>query len=503
MPLPLSLPSARHLALTWGIAAPFGGLTTALLDRSRIFAEAGHPVDIVTFDDRARETGLDLEALAAAGVRVRNLYDAVRAGELGAAGTPSDVAPLPPAAAANDVVEDVVAGELVRRVRFDDAGKPADIDHLRTDGTIALSERRSGSVGGRRGRILIARDEAGTPIRQWRRRYDLYADWLDAVTAGERTFLIVDSKAVALFVADYRRRHVTTVHVIHGSHRGTDPGSIRPSRQAAFERLDAFGAVAFATRSQRDDVRALVGRAPNLVTVAHPIAPGAPLDPAAPRSGAVVIARLERIKRVDDAIAAVGRANAAGADIDLDVYGAGTQAAALADAAAGMRGIRLHGHTDHPDAVLRSARWLLLTSRSEAFGLVLVEAMAAGCLPIAYDVPYGPADLIRNGENGWLVPAGDIDALADALRAASALPPERIAAMQRAARRTAEEYSADRVRRRWAEVLRSARTHRGLRTAALPLARAVTRRARAALRRARAVLRRARAVARRLRNPGR
>lgn len=489
MPLPLSLPSGRHLALTWGIAAPFGGLTTALLDRSRMFAEAGHPVDIVTFDDRARESGLDLDALATVGVRVRNLYDAVRAGEIAPAGTPVDVAPLPAADDTNDTVDDVVGGVLVRRVRLDDAGKPADIDHVRPDGTIALSERRSGEAGGRRGRLLLARDAAGRPIRQWGRRYDLYADWLDAVTAGERTFIIVDSKAVAPFVAGYRRRHVTTVHVIHGSHRGTAPGSIRPSRQAIFERLADFGAVAFATRSQRDDARALVGRAPHLVSVAHPVNLGAPVDPASPRAGAVVIARLERIKRVDHAIAAVRRAHAAGTGIDLDVYGAGTQADALAEAAAGDAGIRLRGHTDDPDAVLRAARWLLLTSRSEAFGLVLVEAMAAGCLPIAYDVPYGPADLIRHGENGWLVPAGDIDALADTLVSASALPPERIAAMQRAARRTAEEYSPDRVRRRWAEVLRSARTRRGVRALVAPLVRAAVRRARAVVRRARAAVR--------------
>ena len=60
-----------------------------------------------------------------------------------------------------------------------------------------------------------------------------------------------------------------------------------------------------------------------------------------------------------------------------------------------------------PDArrELATASFLLLTSRSEGSPLVLVEAMAAGCLPIAYDVRYGPSDLIRNGRNGFLVRA--------------------------------------------------------------------------------------------------
>ena len=422
-------------------------MTTALLERSRLFAAAGSPVDVLTLDDRAIPLGPAFAAWADAGVHVRNLYDWARSDDVAAAGSPPS-SPEPLAGA--DVHEDLHEGVLMRRLRLDDRGKPVDVDHLRPDGTVAMTERRRGKK-----RMLIAHDASGIPVRAWRRRYDLYAAWLDHLTGGRESFLLVDSKTVAPFAADYHRRRVTTVHIVHGSHRGPTPGSVRASRQPVFGRLDAFDAVAFATRTQRDDVRALVGRRPLLTTVAHPVgeAAAASVPTHAERSGAVVIARLEPIKRVADAIEAVARRNRDTAEpLSLDVYGSGSQAEALAAAGRGGRhddAIRLRGHTDDPAGVLAAADVLLLTSRSEAFGLVLLEAMAAGCLPIAYDVAYGPADLIRSGENGWLVPDGDIDALTEALRTASELAPAARAAMRTNARRTAAEYRPGRILGRW------------------------------------------------------
>ena len=45
------LPPGRQLAITWGIPDRYGGMTAALLHRSRAFVrEAGATVDVITFD---------------------------------------------------------------------------------------------------------------------------------------------------------------------------------------------------------------------------------------------------------------------------------------------------------------------------------------------------------------------------------------------------------------------------------------------------------------------
>ena len=56
---------------------------------------------------------------------------------------------------------------------------------------------------------------------------------------------------------------------------------------------------------------------------------------------------------------------------------------------------------------------LLLTSRYEPFGLVLPEAMSCGLPVVAFDCPYGPADIIADGVDGFLIKNRDIDEFAN------------------------------------------------------------------------------------------
>jgi len=79
-------------------------------------------------------------------------------------------------------------------------------------------------------------------------------------------------------------------------------------------------------------------------------------------------------------------------------------------------------HEQLPEA-LNAADLLVLPSVAEAFGLVLVEAMACGLPVIAADA-HGPAQIVAPG-TGWLVPADDQRALAEALLHAASDPQER------------------------------------------------------------------------------
>lgn len=65
----------------------------------------------------------------------------------------------------------------------------------------------------------------------------------------------------------------------------------------------------------------------------------------------------------------------------------------------------------------RSADVLLLpsTSRAEAFGLVAIESQACGTPVIASDLP-GVRSVLADGKTGWLVPPGDVDALAKRMK---------------------------------------------------------------------------------------
>ncbi len=79
----------------------------------------------------------------------------------------------------------------------------------------------------------------------------------------------------------------------------------------------------------------------------------------------------------------------------------------------------------------------------ESFGMVLIEAMAAGTGVVASAIA-GYSDVVTNGVDGILVPPGDPQALAEELQLL-AHEPERIAAMGEAGRRSAERYAWPRI----------------------------------------------------------
>ncbi|MDB5701428.1 MAG: hypothetical protein JWL66_1627 [Sphingomonadales bacterium] len=134
----------------------------------------------------------------------------------------------------------------------------------------------------------------------------------------------------------------------------------------------------------------------------------------------ISIGRLARQKGHDILIDAFAKVLATCHGARLVIVGDGQEFGAL-DAQIDRLGIRDHvllaGKISNPEAELASADCFVSASRWEGFGVAIVEAMSAGLPVIATDCDFGPRDLIDSPEKGWIVPVGDIDALAAAMSA--------------------------------------------------------------------------------------
>jgi len=90
-----------------------------------------------------------------------------------------------------------------------------------------------------------------------------------------------------------------------------------------------------------------------------------------------------------------------------------------------------------------AARALVLPSFAEGLPVVIMEAMALR-RPVISTFVAGIAELVRSGEDGWLVPAGDVEALQEAIEACLTAPDEVIVRMGEGGReRVLARHSAD------------------------------------------------------------
>jgi len=129
------------------------------------------------------------------------------------------------------------------------------------------------------------------------------------------------------------------------------------------------------------------------------------------------LGRLEPEKRFDLLIKAFARV-VQHVDCRLVIVGDGTLRAELAGLSEQLGladRVIMPGFLRHPWRLLRHASLFVLSSEVEVFPMVLLEAMSYGLPVVSFDCRTGPAEIIRDGVDGVLVPPLDVEALARAM----------------------------------------------------------------------------------------
>ena len=77
--------------------------------------------------------------------------------------------------------------------------------------------------------------------------------------------------------------------------------------------------------------------------------------------------------------------------------------------------IEFFGHIQDPFNIFEDSQILVMTSKKEGLPLVLIEGLFCDLPLISFDCDCGPADIIDDGETGFLIPVGDENEFADRL----------------------------------------------------------------------------------------
>ncbi|MDA3146149.1 glycosyltransferase [Leucobacter sp. UCMA 4100] len=458
-------PRPRVVTVLWHIPENIGGMTSAALTRSSLLAEQGFDCEFIVCAP-LRDAEADLARLAAheafpVGSRIVHLWDIVAETPWKGTTPASFDEPLPAGGA--DVEAWSVGGSVRVRTRYvPESSTVLQRDHVRADGTVAVIDRHDtrspGTPGGRRVTLC---GEGGKPVKSWKSIWPLYAAVLDDYLADEPAVLFFDSKVTAQFGQRYRRPNVATVHVVHNLHLapGKRPplAALNPSRAPMMRELFRFDRVVCSTEQQRDDIAALVSPSPTITVIPPAIGAAAEVHAERRAGHGVVLASLGGRKRLDHLIHAVARAReiAPEADITLDIFGSGDAEASLRECieTTGLgEAVRLRGHLAGGKSGFAEASWTGLTSTHEGFGMAVAEAMSAGCVPFAYEVPYGPADLLGClPEN--LIADGDVEGVARRIASFASAPETEREAAREAVVRASKAYRPAQLSERWAHLV--------------------------------------------------
>jgi glycosyltransferase involved in cell wall biosynthesis len=147
-------------------------------------------------------------------------------------------------------------------------------------------------------------------------------------------------------------------------------------------------------------------------------------------------------------VEAVQKLVAQGLDVELVLVGDGEMRAVIESLIVRLnlqKNVRITGWISSEqvrDEIL-AARALVLPTFAEGLPVVIMEAMALR-RPVVSTYIAGIPELVRPGEHGWLVPAGDVDALVEAMRACLDSPTDLLMRMGEAAReRVLERHNVD------------------------------------------------------------
>lgn len=168
----------------------------------------------------------------------------------------------------------------------------------------------------------------------------------------------------------------------------------------------------------------------------------------------IAVGRLDYQKSFDRLIQVWEKVHPQMPDWRLDIFGQGEwkeMLQGMIDERVLQNTVRLNDPIRNIGKEYSESSMLVMSSHYEGFPMVMIEAMACGLPAVCFDFKCGPRDIIVEGENGLIVPDGDIEALAEAM-VRLMKDDELRKRMGENARKVVETYSEEKVMSKWLQL---------------------------------------------------
>ncbi|MBQ7479911.1 MAG: glycosyltransferase [Selenomonadaceae bacterium] len=359
-----------------------------------------------------------------------------------------------------------VLGFLSQRQMHDPAtGENTHAEFYRPDGTVALRETYEIVDGANSLKSMELVDRDGTVREVFGTRQEATAYWAMRLIAGEKgtCFLVGDRSRRYLHLCRKMGQseefsHVHVLHQIHNMHvlSPYNPMSSRTEARCRFLHDSGIKSdcVVVLTQRQKEHIEERYGSGNPIETIPHALHGKAAPAMAADPFKIVLAGRLHGQKGHDKALEAFRMVLQKVPKAVLHLYGTGPSEKKIREwvKSEGLgQSVVFEGFCPNMPEVFASSALSICTSVYEGFSLVVQESLQNGCPVVSFDCNYGPADMIEDGKNGYLVEQGDIASLAD--RMVRILQDEALRRkMSACARESVRKFSPSLVVRQWAKI---------------------------------------------------
>ncbi|RYZ32394.1 MAG: glycosyltransferase, partial [Propionibacteriaceae bacterium] len=435
-----------------------GGLARAVQERASLFARHYERVFIFTtgFSRSSEAVVAELKARGTLHerVEVRNFFAHSRwVRSLGVPAASARTLPGEPAVVSKR--QRLPGGPYLRVADRQSAGSPPfRYRYFDAAGDLLLTTMAS---PGKKQEVEAFRPD-GTPV-DWGA---LVAEWVDEELVGLPLPVLFSLQRglndPVLLASKRAGRKVASLHNCHYNDPEDPTSGIRPSYRPLLDRPRGVDEMVCLTEQQRRELRHDV---PGAVVraIRYPGRPPRETDVEKDPRLVVLVAQLIERKQVDHAVRAFAAVVPELPSARLEVYGDGPERARLQQLVddLGLAGsVRLMGYSLEVGRAQARAVCTLMTSEFEGYARVINESLVRGTPVVAYDVRYGPHDLIRHEVDGLLVDVHEPAALAAAIRQLLA-DPDRAVEMGRRGREILDRLPVADFEQAWLDVLASDR----------------------------------------------
>lgn len=311
-------------------------------------------------------------------------------------------------------------GYIYRRIYFDLASnQPKQELHYTKDGFCYLTKwfnHKDGNIQ----RIYLF-DRHNQKVFEFKNNKDFHVFFLNDLCSNqtEKPFLICDGVGSASKVLSMKTEAAHRIYAIHTNHFDYPHKYGSPTKSdhvTLLKNLKNIEALVVLTESQKEDIVKQFGDYQNVFVIPNFITPIKDFKLIRDPKLVTMISRYHPEKGIDEAITAFKRVVKEIPDARLEIYGHGEDEDRLASIINELRltqQVKLMGYSTKIGEVLGKSSLTILTSQFEGLNVVSLESMSCKVPVVSYDVNYGMRDIISDGKNGFLVPYGDREVLAD------------------------------------------------------------------------------------------